>query len=339
MSLTHDRLLLGWGESQAADSKEIHQGDPSFYFSEFSLKDSRPWTRYPEWTELTLHDFRECLKSASCPAAAHWTLQQPERFKKAFDELLKDLKEGSLKKAVPYLFAHSFALMTEDRLCHSLRRCMAALEAKGGHLYGRWNGGEGILGVTPELLFCHKLQDPQIVNTMAVAGTCHPSQDLEAFFHNEKERHEHHLVVQGICQSLQPLGNVKIGALQLLRLPKLVHLMTPIELTLSQPFIFDALVQHLHPTPALGAFPAAEGKKWLEAFDKHTPRHCYGAPAGFHYPQAGISRCLVAIRNVQWNSSGMKIGAGCGVIWQSTFEKEWKEIQIKIRAVRDQLFL
>ena len=86
--------------------------------------------------------------------------------------------------------------------------------------------------------------------------------------------------------------------------------MPPIELTLYERFHFDELVRRLHPTPALGAFPFNEGKKWLEAFEMHTPRQFYGAPVGFHHPGLGLSPCFVAIRNVQWNSSGMRIGAG-----------------------------
>ena len=222
--------------------------------------------------EFTLQEFRDLLKSAALPQPAHWILQKPEQFQKAFHELSKDLQAGRLKKAVPYLFAKSFDSMTKERLCNSLRRSTAALEKKAGYFYGQWNSEQGILGVTPELLFSHSRQEPQTIHTMAVAGTSHPSQDLKAFFQNEKERHEHQLVVEGISQSLKPLGNVKVGAIQLLHLPRLVHLMTPIVLTLSEPFRFDSIVKHLHPTPALGAFPCRKEKNGWQHLNYHTPR-------------------------------------------------------------------
>ena len=201
-----------------------------------------------------------------------------------------------------------------------------------------WNATSGILGITPELLFSHSQQEPQNVKTMALAGTCHPAQ-LQEFLKSRKERQEHQLVVQGICESLETLGSVHIGELQLLQLPKLMHMMTPIEVNLNHHFHFDALVHRLHPTPALGTFPFEIGKKWLEDFQKHTPRQYYGAPFGFKNPCSGISSCFVGIRNVQWNNLGMRIGAGCGVVKQSIFEKEWQEIQFKIRAIRDQIYL
>lgn len=339
MSLTQDRLLLGWGAPHKTVFTQIDQNRPAFYFNDFFLNVEEPWVQYSNWLDLSVQEFNDYLKSEQPLPGATWILHQPEKFKKGFDELSKDLHAGRLKKAVPYLFAKSFDLMTEERLCNSLQRGIASLGKKSGYIYGHWNGQEGILGVTPESLFSHSNEEPQTIHTMAVAGTSHPSQDQDSFFQNDKERHEHHLVVQGICQSLEQLGKIKVGAVQLLPLPKLVHLFTPIELTLDEPFQFDPLVQKLHPTPALGAFPVIEGKKWLDAFDQHTPRLFYGAPTGFYSPPTGFSRCLVAIRNVQWNSSGMRIGAGCGVVKQSTFENEWHEIQIKIRAIRDQLHL
>ena len=229
--------------------------------------------------------------------------------------------------------------MTKERLQSCLQRGVASLEKNAGYLYGHWNADYGVLGITPELLFSHSQHTPQKVQTMALAGTCHASHCQELFIKNEKERHEHQLVVQGICQSLQKLGSVQVGTIQLFQLPRLTHLMTPIKVQLSHSFHFDQLVDSLHPTPALGAFPLKEGKKWLEDYQTHTPRHFFGAPIGFSYPQMGLSHCLVGIRNVQWDASGMSIGAGCGVVKQSTFEKEWQEIQFKIRAIRDQLYL
>lgn len=339
MSLTQDRLLLGYGNPTPMTYPEINPHHPAFYVSDFFLKSPKPWMQFPTWIELSLNELQEILKIRDRPSPANWTLDQPEIFQKAFQDLSLNLQGGKLKKAVPYLFAKSFDQMTEHRFVHSLKRAVQVMENKKGYLYGQWDEKTGLLGISPEILFSHSQEEPQVIQTMAVAGTCHPSQDQEAFFHNEKERHEHQLVVQGIRQSLEELGHIKIGELQLLKLPTLTHLMTPIELTFSNAFQFEPLIQRLHPTPALGAFPILEGKKWLEEFNIQTPRHLYGSPVGFHHPTAGYSRCFVAIRNVQWDSSGMRIGAGCGVVKQSTFENEWKEIQIKIRAIRDQLHL
>lgn len=341
MSLTPDRFLLAWGDCSHHSFEEIETDRPSFYFDDFFLTKEKPWTHYSHWKEMSLDGLSGELEGINDlpPTPANWFLHQPENFQKGFRDLSKDIQEGKLKKAVPYLFAHSFEQMSQSRLSCSLRRASQILKTKKGYFYGQWDDQGGILGISPEILFSHSQEQPQTIHTMAVAGTCHPAEDHEAFFNNEKERHEHQLVVRGIQQSLEDLGPLKIGEMQLLKLPTLTHLMTPIELTFSDQFQFEPLVKRLHPTPALGAFPILEGKQWLESYNQHSPRHLYGAPIGFHHPVAGHSRCFVAIRNVQWDPSGMRIGAGCGVVKQSTFDKEWKEIQIKIRAIRDQLHL
>lgn len=339
MSLSQDQLLIGWGPAQRMARQEITADKPAFYFSDFFFKCSLPWLQYSHWTEMSRDDLQEKLREVSSSRSLKWTIPDGEQFKQSFDELWHLLQKGDLQKAVPYLFARSSQQMGTNQLQKCLKRGLTSLGQSVGYLYGYWDATKGVLGVTPELLFRHSQWQPQTLHTMAVAGTCHSSHSHEALMKSEKERNEHQLVVQGICQSLQSLGSIQVGELQLLQLPKLTHLMTPIEAQLAHVFDFEKIVHCLHPTPALGAFPREEGKKWLSNFQMHTPRDYYGAPIGFSYPQKGVSQCCVGIRNVQWDDSGMRIGAGCGVLKQSTFEKEWQEIQLKIQAIRDQLNL
>lgn len=339
MSLSKDKLLVGWGIPSHRSTKEIDCSKPAFYFSDFFLTHSQPWIQYSNWMEMTKQDFHDLLKPSIELDVCEWTIHQPDKFKEAFKELGQLLQAGVLEKGVPYLFAHSPHLMDEARLQFCLQKGMASLNEKPGYLYGYWHLSSGVLGITPELLFSHAQNQPKRVYTMALAGTCSSSQCQESFLKNEKERHEHQLVVQGISEALQPLGVIRIGEIQLLKLPRLIHLMTPIEIDLHGSFNFDELVKCLHPTPALGAFPSQAGKAWLHHFQQHTPRQYYGAPIGFQSFHTGSAQCFVGIRNVQWNSLGMRIGAGCGVVKQSFFDKEWQEIQMKIKAVRDQFHL
>ncbi len=339
MSLSKDKLLIGWGEPKRLLSKELNPEKIAFYFSDFFLTLSRPWIQYSNCLEISIEDFNQQLAPIAKLPTCNWIICQPEQFRQAFDDLQQLLQTGQLQKGVPYLFAYSSHLMNEERLQQCLKKALALLEQQKGYIYGHWHASSGVLGLTPELLFSHSHNQPKKILTMALAGTYPSSHCSQSFLKNEKERHEHQLVVQGICQSLQTLGEVQIGKLQLLQLPNLMHLMTPIEAKLNISFCFDALVNCLHPTPALGAFPIQEGKKWLENYQRHTPRHYYGAPIGFRYHSKGLSQCFVGIRNVQWDQSGMRIGVGCGVVKQSTFDKEWQEIQFKLKAIQDQLHL
>jgi menaquinone-specific isochorismate synthase len=339
MSLSKDKLLIGWGTPSHVSAIEIDRSKPAFYFSDFFLTDSRPWIQYSNWMEIDKQEFEDLLQPAIELDACEWTIHQPEKFREAFEELGRLLQAGLLEKGVPYLFMHSSCPMDATRLQFCLQKGLASLRERAGYLYGYWHLSNGILGITPELLFSNTQHQPQKVHTMALAGTCPSSQSEQSFLNNPKERHEHQLVVQGISEALQPLGVVKIGEVQLLKLPKLMHLMTPIEIDLKGSFNFDALVKCLHPTPALGAFPSRAGKEWLHNFQQHTPRQYFGAPIGFQCSHTGNAQCFVGIRNVQWDSVRMRIGAGCGVVRQSLFDKEWQEIQLKIKTIRDQFHL
>lgn len=339
MSLSDDKLLVGWGEPSYVSLKNVNRNQPAFYFSDFFLKALQPWIQYSNWLAITKQDFNDLLGEKNQTERCEWTIDQLERFKEAFSELNDLLQSGNLLKGVPYLFSRSSALMNEARLHYSLKKSLIALDEKKGHLYGHWHLSRGILGITPELLFSHDLSRRKTVHTMALAGTCQPSRNQDDFLNDEKELYEHQLVVRGISQHLQSLGVVKIGDMQLLQLPQLTHMMTPIEIDLKETFCFEKLVNLLHPTPALGAFPRNVGEIWLRKFQQHTPRQYYGAPIGFQCFQTGQSKCFVGIRNVQWDQSGMRIGAGCGVVKQSHFNKEWEEIQLKIKAIQEQFQL
>lgn len=338
VSIDSRRLLIGWGKPVRKSVLEIDPDLPAFFFTDFFLTRQPPWIQYDEWRVIDADELSDCLQVFSAVCRSEWRLPSDVTFKHYFDDLIGWIDSGRLHKGVPYLFARTSDLMDKNNLQMCLKRGISTLQASNQFLYGHWDRSSGVLGVTPEVLFAHRNQSG-IVETMALAGTAPLASCMDAFLKEEKMRNEHHWVVQAICSNLSKFGKIDVGEITIMKLNTLAHLWTPISLQLDQPFEFDRLVECLHPTPALGAFPYEEGKQWLSGFNRHTPRHYYGAPVGFQYMPEKISRCHVAIRNVQWNSTGMAIGAGCGVVKQSRFELEWEEILLKIRAIRNQLYL
>lgn len=330
MSLPEQKLLMGWGKKQQGTNGQ----KPAFYLTDFFLETKQPWIQYTHTVEMTWDDFEEYLAEVDSLPRCEWMIDSSSNFHYAFNQLLDLLKSGQLEKAVPYVFTRSSTQMTAERLRACLSKGLASVKKGNGYLYGCWDQTSGVLGVTPELLFSHGSHQPQRLHTMALAGTCSRDCSHEEFMKSAKDQHEHYVVVQGICQALQKLGVVHVGALQILPLSKLAHLMTPIEIDLMEAFDFDQLVRELHPTPALGAFPRQEGWVWLEHYQQQVPRGYYGAPIGYCDPQSGLSQCFVGIRNIQWNENGMRIGAGGGVVKESTLEQEWQEIQLKMKAIR-----
>ncbi|MDP1881140.1 MAG: chorismate-binding protein [Parachlamydiaceae bacterium] len=337
MSLSPKKLLIGWGEFQKFSFNAQNSNQPSFYFNDFFLTEPFPWIQFNHTMEIEIEELESLLETISFSEKKPlWIEPDSLKFKQGFDDLFKLLKNKTLKKAVPYLFEHS---SQEICLKSVLKNSLKVIKQRPGFLYGFWIKSKGVLGITPEILFSHHHETPMTFQTMALAGTCSSKIDVEAFTKNHKERNEHQIVIDGISHSVREIGKAMSGDLQVLKLPLLSHLMTPIEVQLNVPFQYDLIVQKMHPTPALGAFPENEGKMWLEKFELHTPRGYYGAPIGFQYPKKRISSCFVGIRNVQWNSTGMRIGAGCGVVEESIYENEWNEIHLKIRSIKDQFDL
>ena len=48
---------------------------------------------------------------------------------------------------------------------------------------------------------------------------------------------------------------------------------------------------------------------------------------------------LVAIRNIQWDVDKTLLGSGCGIVSESKIEREWNELTLKRKAVKELLHL
>jgi isochorismate synthase EntC len=267
-----------------------------------------------------------------------WQWQSPDfaGFEISFQQISERMQtppqQQTLKKAVPIAFENSnHSLTGKDRakLLQSLLDAPANL-----YVYGFWQNGGGVLGATPEVLL---RQDGEALTTMALAGTC-PKEDLgsrQSLLEDPKERHEHDLVAQDIVQALRKYGQIRTEGPKLLELPTLFHLKTDISCTLlnSGAFDFFEACKLLHPTPALGVSPRSYGIAWMKDLPEQSTRKGFGAPWGLKWSQHE-ALCLVAIRNIQWDNRGSRIGAGCGIVAQSNLQQEWRELFQKRLSVK-----
>lgn len=338
ISIDKNTILLGYGKSASKTYSHLTPQKPTFYFPDFFLTKKEPWIEFEHYQEYHPKNLNELLLNLYSPTpseAISWTNTHQKTFFQAFEELQFNFHHSSLQKAVPYAFISSKNKMSKSLLLRILKKALAFMTQYPFNIYGFWNSSEGMLGLTPETLFHYRnLDDNPILSTMALAGTCPNSSCLSSFKNDPKELHEHELAVRGILQSLQPFGVVSKEETQILSLPSLSHLYTPINVKLKA-FDFVNLVEALHPTPALGAYPRDLGWPWLQSYQEKIERGRFGAPAGIYLPHASLAACHVAIRNVQWDHHGMRIGAGCGVVKQSHCDKEWAEINLKLNAIRE----
>lgn len=333
-----DRYLIGWGRRSRFEKMPDSIG-PLFYFPDFFLSHAAPWIQHEHAAIVHYDDLMSCTPSDFSSPRLTWKNPYFDHFQKTFEELKTLFSAGSLRKAVPYVFEESDASISRTKLISALTKILSFARSQPLQIYGCWDEKEGLLGASPEILFKYSDEGFGLLETAAVAGTTNNEYTPSNLLDDSKEVFEHQVVVEGIVESLSLFGSVKAGQMQLLPLPKLSHLMTPIHLEMREKIDFLSIVHALHPTPALGAFPRKEGMKWLRSYQQKIPRERYGAPVGYILDGGKQAKCIVGIRNIQWTPKGSQIGAGCGVVPDSFLEKEWQEINLKISSIKEMMSL
>jgi menaquinone-specific isochorismate synthase len=324
------RLVVGEGPLEASAARDPER--LACYAPDFLLADAAPWLHPTAWHETTREDWGKTLGPAAPPAV---TWQEPDAaaYAERFAAVMQRIRGGPLVKAVPVVLEHGAWHAPASAVTAGLLR--RVLSAPGpSHAYALWTPSAGMVGASPEILFVR--HRPEQVETVAMAGTV-PTARATALPDDPKETREQAAVVEDIVAALTPLGDVVVGARDVLRLPTMVHLKSDITATLTGTVDFMELVRALHPTAALGVAPRLAGQDLLPTLGP-AARGRFGAPFGVEWPD-GRAHVVVAIRNVQWTGTEVTLGAGAGLIAESRLEHEWEELQLKRAAVKGLLGL
>lgn len=201
--------------------------------------------------------------------------------------------------------------------------------------------GETIfVSATPERIV--KLAGNQF-ETAAVAGSIRRGDDeqadtvlADALWHDQKNREEHQIVVNMLVKQLADISKLTYAETpQMLKTPQIQHLYTPIQGQLNAETPLFALVERLHPTPALGGWPREWAKKVIEDYER-APRGLFAAPLGYYLPN-GMGEFIVGIRSMLVEANQARLFAGAGVLAESDLAQEAQEIQLKMTPMRELL--
>lgn len=191
--------------------------------------------------------------------------------------------------------------------------------------------GSVFLGATPERLVAKRgtaFQTEALAGSMRI-GDASPARLLES----QKERAEHAIVVREVVKTLEPLAiSVEHAAVpEIHRLRHLAHLRTRIRGTLRAPLHVLDLVERLHPTPAVGGFPAAQALAWIA---EHEPdeRGWYAGPIGW-LDSRGDGQFAVALRSGLFKDRQGALYAGGGIVHGSDAVSELAETRWKLQAL------
>ncbi|MEO7001542.1 MAG: isochorismate synthase [Ktedonobacterales bacterium] len=201
-------------------------------------------------------------------------------------------------------------------------------------------GAQTFLGATPERL-------AQVaagrVETMALAGTAPrgATEDADvalgrALLASAKNREEHAIVAATVREALAPLVRdaqalQNASEPQLLGLPNVQHLITPISAALRPGVGALEVAATLHPTPAVGGYPRDAALAAIRAHEG-LDRGWYAGPVGW-VGASGEGEFAVALRSALVHGAVATLFAGCGIVADSDPQAEYAESRLKLMVM------
>lgn len=192
---------------------------------------------------------------------------------------------------------------------------------------------DGLVGATPELLIRRTGDD---IESLVLAGTtargADPADDrarAARLFNSPKDREEHRYAADMVRDALAPLcADLTVpDEPELLTLPNLTHLASPVHGRLTADRSVLDVVAALHPTPAVCGTPtdtAMDLIRELEGMDRGR----YSGPVGW-VDARGDGEWGIALRCAQIDGPSARLFAGCGIVADSDPDAELAEARTK----------
>ncbi|MFG2089554.1 isochorismate synthase MenF [Spirillospora sp. NPDC048824] len=196
----------------------------------------------------------------------------------------------------------------------------------------------GLVGATPELLI---RRTGEHIESLVLAGTTArgtgPADDharAQHLFTSAKDREEHRYAADMVRDALTPLcADLTIPTEpELLTLPNLTHLASPVRGHLDTDRSVLDVVAALHPTPAVCGTPtdiAMDLIRELEGMDRGR----YAGPVGW-VDARGDGEWGIALRCAEIDGTRARLFAGCGIVADSDPDAELAEARTKFRAMQ-----
>jgi menaquinone-specific isochorismate synthase len=262
----------------------------------------------------------------------------PEPWKQSVEILVKDLQKGTLKKVV---LARELRLIFNQQI--KVEQVLNSLltEQKESFVFAFESNGDCFIGASPERLI--KKDGDRLFSTClagSIARGTSKSEDQqlgELLLSDQKNLNEHKFVVDMIRSAMDEYcSEITIPKEpQLMKMRYIQHLFTPVSGISKLDSSLLKVVEHLHPTPALGGMPKNEAIEKIREVEE-LDRGYYAAPIGW-LDQNGNGEFAVAIRSGLIQGNEASLFAGCGIVENSDAEDEFLETRIKFRPMLNAL--
>ena len=303
---------------------------------------------------VTRHQVDEAIGMKSEPTVGGRRKRQRSReersaYHNSFNLFHDELQKGRFRKIV--LARRSVETFDEDvdaeqlflRACKSYPRMFVALVSTPQS--GTW------LMATPEVLVASSPTPPQkgrgglnggTYSTMALAGTMalhgrHLTFDTPlgtsggSLGWSDKNIEEQRFVATYIYERLKQLADdIEEQGPRTVRAGNLVHLRSDFLFTLREGKGLGALLETLHPTPAVCGVPKDATLDFI-LNNEPSPRRYY---SGFCGPIGSNTALFVSLRCMQIDGRTCMLYAGGGLLKESEEQQEWEETEAKMQTMR-----
>lgn len=251
-------------------------------------------------------------------------------WQKLFEHIKSAIRSGEVEKVVA---SRKVSFKSEKKISSlSILNNLVINDPKAFVFAYQFNG-KVFLGASPEILVQKKNAE---ILTYALAGTIAKDgvNDValgEALLADEKNAHEHNIVVESIRNSMQKYAaKVDVWQRELAEFPNLFHLKTIITAQNKKLSLVD-WAKVLHPTPAMGGFPVAQAQEIIRKYENYD-REFYAAPFGV-MDSKGDGIFVVGIRSCLVDGTFLHAYAGCGIVEKSQCEEEFLETNSKLKTI------
>ena len=202
----------------------------------------------------------------------------------------------------------------------------------------QFDNDRAFVGATPERLF--RRQGKQLLSEV-VAGTrprgVSNDEDQRLAYElltSDKDQLEHDIVRKSIRQKLHKfVEHLEVDShASVLRLAHKQHLCSAVQGELKEGVEEGALLQRLHPTPAVGGYPTENALPEITRLEPFN-RGWYAAPIG--WIGQNDAEFVVGIRSGLIEGKRLSLYSGAGIVKGSDPSQEWDEVDNKIRDFVD----
>lgn len=340
------KLIQKNGEPETYFSLTDLNGKEGFVLAPFKIDGAHPAVLiHPEKIESVSVDGCSARLRNGCGAAVLTSsCDDRERYGEAFRCFHQQIKDGKLAKIVLARceeIPHSAPVDAETLFLEACREyphlCIMLASTP---QTGTW------LMATPEVLLDG---DGDIWRTMALAGTMNAGElahdadcssvctscvdDDELSDWSTKNKHEQQLVATYIQQCLSPFAaQLTQRGPYTVQAGDLVHLRSDFMFSLHDTQSLGALLEALHPTPAVCGLPKAEAQRFILE-NEHADRSYYSGFAGLLNPN-GETHLYVSLRCMQILKNSYRLYAGGGLLLDSVEQQEWEETVAKMETMK-----